>query len=399
MFQNFKTYLNYGRRFTSIWMHNDNQTPLFYVADGKLTNNEIEIINTFHTQSLDELAKRLGKRKHAYLTLSGSGILSKMSKSNSPDDKVLSETFPNIDLKQFYYSIHHEADKVFVSVCRKSMMDSILLEFEEKGIYLTGISIDLLGLKNLIHELPEKNLYPGNYEVLFDDDHIKEINKSSFVKEPRKFEIGNNFIEEPFLVPIGSISNYFSSNENSNLINLENKRSKLSKEKAFFTIILGTGISAILIALLINFLFFSNYYKEIEQLRKNYQTELVRKSQIDKYKKDLARTKSIASSFIDSDESKASFYLNRITSGAPGSILFEKIHFQPLLRKLKQGKELEIENKVLVIQGISMNKSEFSSWLNQLKNLAWVSKLNIADFKNTTENNSFFRLQFKIKDE
>lgn len=399
MFQNFRTYLNYGKRFTSIWMHNDSHTPLFYVTEGKLVNNEIEITNTFHTQSLEELAKRLGKRNHAYLTLSGSGILSKIAKSYGKKDTVLSETFPNIDLKQFYYSLHYQTDKAFVSVCRKSMLDRVLMEFEEKGIYLTGVSIDLLGIKNLIHELPEQNLYPANYEVIIEGEHIKEINQCSFEKETRKFEIGNNSIEEPFLVPIGSFGDYFSSNEHSNLNVLESERSKLFKEKAFFRVILRLGISAILIALVINFLFFSSYYNEIEQMRQNYQIELIRKSQIDKNKKGLARSKSIASSFMDSEVSKASFYLNRITSGAPESILFEKIHYQPLERKLKQGKELEIEDNSLILHGKSFKKSEFSDWIKHLQSVDWVYELNIIDFKNTSENNSFFKLQLKIKDE
>ena len=279
------------------------------------------------------------------------------------------------------------------------MLDNIIKEFEEKGIYITGISIDLLGLKSLIPNIHPNRIYPGNYEVFIHNGEINEINLCSSETKSPKTEFGGETIEASFLVPIAGFSNYFTSNEHSNLTNSERERSNFSRDKTIFKIILSSGISAILIALLINFLFFSSYYNELEQLRQDYQTELIRKSQIEKNKIALRKSRLIASSILGSKDSKVSFYLNRITSSAPKSVLFENYHFQPLIKTLKQGKELEIEDKVLIIQGRTKDKAGFSDWLKQLQAFSWISDLNIEDFRNTSGPNSFFKVKLKIEDE
>lgn len=400
MVKNLRTYLNYGKRFTSIWMDRDNESLTIYMAEGRLVNNEIEIFETFETRNIQELVKKTGKRKHAYLILTGSGILTKSIDSNIPNEKALAHTFPNIDSKLFYYTIHQQGDKKYVSVCRKSTLEDVLQKFETKGIYFTGISIDILSLSNILTNIPKKAIHPGKYQVGIGDDIIEEIIPDSSKKEVNPISIGNKKFTESFLVPIGAFGNYFSSCENSNLKILEKQRANLFKEKSLFGILLITGISVILGALLINFFFFSSYYKEIQILRENYQTELTRKSLLDKNREALAKSRLIASSVINSENSKVSFYLNRITADSPRSIVFNDIQFQPLLRNLKQDNVVEVDEKKIIIHGLSSDKEKFSEWLQGIQEYDWVSDINITDFNNNTTNHqSLFGIQLKIPNE
>ena len=102
---------------------------------------------------------------------------------------------------------------------------------------------------------------------------------------------------------------------------------------------------------------------------------------------------------ISSSSSKVSFYTDAITYSMPKTVLLNEMNFQPLLKDIKENKELVYIKKLIIVSGVSTDSKVFSTWLEALEDFNWIEKIDITAYDYTEQDASIFSLKIYMSDE
>ena len=151
--------------------------------------------------------------------------------------------------------------------------------------------------------------------------------------------------------------------------------------------------------LLVNFVFFNHYFNKVNELKQVYEINQTSKSQIIKLNESVSKKQKMVDDLLKSNDSKTSFYSNQIMKSLPFSILLSEFNYQPLLKRIKTEKEIELENNIITVSGTSSDSEVFSSWINKLEQKNWITKVDIIDYGSTSSNTSDFIIKIVLTDE
>ena len=81
----------------------------------------------------------------------------------------------------------------------------------------------------------------------------------------------------------------------------------------------------------------------------------------------------------------------------PETILFSQINYQPLLKKVRKDKPVNIDAHLILLQGESVNGDRFADWINTLEKREWVAKVLITNYSDLSRTRSTFEVMLKLK--
>ena len=102
---------------------------------------------------------------------------------------------------------------------------------------------------------------------------------------------------------------------------------------------------------------------------------------------------------LKTNESKSSFYVNEIIHSLPTTVLLKELDYQPLQKRIKADKKIELDENTIVISGSSNSSEIFSNWISQLGKMEWVFKVDIINYGLDSKTVSDFTIKIKLKND
>lgn len=396
MFAKLQSYLNYGTAFCSVEVSFVSGGEKLFAVTAKKKNEEFVALEFIDSSSFSELAEGLSKGQHCFLTINTDKVLIKEVSFDPDNQKVLAKAFPSLSISDFFYEILKTKDKCFVAVTRKDYVMGILAEAEKQKMEILGFSLGFLNVSLLTPLLNEKEVITSRHKISTDSDSI--VSFENFKGSSVDYLIDNIQIPSSYLIGLSGLFKY---DPHSNLIssNSQEKNKNLIiafKEKVFFRLGKFSAVGFLLVLLLINFFVFNGYFKEKQSLGERVQLLENQKQNFTSKAEKIQAKQQLADNILKSGSSKSSFFINRLVSGKPSTVLFNQTQYQPLLKSIRSNKKIAYTKKEIVIHGESSDKKSFSNWMEVLEKKDWITKVTVLAYGISKNNNSNFAIRISI---
>ncbi|WP_418637454.1 PilN domain-containing protein [Winogradskyella sp.] len=372
---------------------------VLYALKLKKSNNELIMHQQELFDSREALYTHLKNQRHVYLIINNNQVLlKKITNETNDTETIIKSAFPNIKFSDFYCEILHTKKHYFVAICRKKYIDSIIKEYQLKGIYIIGFSLQNLAIQPLLTYTNQSEIQTSNSSLTFKDNCLQDIIKQKENLE-ENLTINNLTISSNYVLGLGGILSYFYTaiNNHSNYKNHTRELQKQYKNYRFYSVGLRIALGLIFSILLINFIFFSKAHSQMVALNSelltnsNYKGTLIQLQ--DRVNKKLELTKSISSL----NASKTAWYFNDIGKSVPSAMQLSLIDFQPLLNTIKNDKEIRVETQKITVKGVANDNDSFSNWITNLEIKEWVEKIVVISFGKGNETVSEFEFVIHMK--
>lgn len=402
MASSFVSYWNYGKKYCGIEYRSSlNEGLNFSILSAIKKKGEFEIETSFQATDPEKCARKLPKNQHAYLCITGNNVLLKSTEMTGPDVKVVSAAFPNLDLNDFYFEILPASIGSIVALCRREQVHHIIASFAEQNIRVVGFSLGFASVQNLLGIIKQNEIFLSTYSIIIKEKKIVSFKKEEKEQAEANYTIGDTNISSRFLLSLSAIFNYSGGTIYSQS-NFDEKNLQLKKEhhqKIFFRKGLATAVVLLLSMLLINFLIFSSYYAELQQMSGRHSVEISQKQAYDRKFLELNEKEKIMENIFNNSNSRSSFFLNRLINEKPSSVLLNEYTYQPLQKKIKDKEPISLETNLIRIAGESKNEEDFSNWIKNLEKNPWIVEVKVSDFGYSSPGISEFHLTLKLNDD
>ncbi len=398
MISKLTTYLQYGNRFCGIEHTTKKGTPIIVSHILKKKKTEVIVENNFEAHTVQEIVGKLPKKQHAVLVINNENVLSKTVTSEQKDNlKLVYKAFPNINLNEFYFEVSHQSSTHFISLCRKEHVDALIEEYENNGISIINISLGNTLISSILNFISTDDISTSNAVITLDAHGIEHIEKTDDV-ELKYYDInGLRASNEDVLSLSGALQSALGNNNSET--NFEARKQSLLKTyeaSRFFNQFLKFAGIFILMLLSMNFLFFNHYYNEVNVLKQTSQVNQNTRQKIISLSESVGKKQKMVDDILKSNASKSSFYINAIITSTPSSVLLTSLSYQPLERRIKIDKKIELRHNTIVIVGDSNDKTAFFEWINSLESKDWVKNAKITDYGDVSKSKSTFGLKIHI---
>lgn len=394
-----KSFLRYGTTYYSIEITTNASNELYYKTVAKRSKNEFIDLNFEVSSSIDEVTEGISKNQHCHLIINTEKVLIKEAEIDKGDKTILAKTFPSLQLEDFYYEILRTSSKSFISICRKDYVHELISLFENQNVQILSFHLGYTSVNNVVPYLSKQSIKLPTTEILLEENEIYSVLSKS--NEAETYGLGDIEVNSKFLISISGLFYYLTSpsqiSKNSGRQNSLLKKNYF--EKNFFKKGIGIGVALLLIIMLTNLVLYTSYFKKAGVLREEVAIVKNQNLLIKQKQESIDEKEKIITNLLYSGNSKSSFYINRITTSKPTSILFNSIVFQPLTRTIRPDKKIDYSSNTIRVSGQSNEKLAFSNWVEGLEQLDWIETLTILSYGSNSTSINSFEISLKITDD
>ena len=318
------------------------------------------------------------------LTIEGKGVLHKFVET-SIDKIKLRNIIPNIKEEDFYVNYTPNEVGTWVSIIRKDLVSKIL---EEKGLLIDNIVDLYLGptgvqwLTEMSNELPA---FVGGSELTYKSNQLESIRKSSGGHLKNRFIFGVDLEFNKHLAFIGALVCF--SKRNSNHKNETwSKNNKTLKDKKVFQnsvkLTLGVLLFVFMGNMVLNQILNSTYNEKAALALKH--SDLVNQAVALQEEEELKR-EFIQKLGLEVNPQFAVFS-DEIGETVPQSIQLSKLIVNPLKKAIRKKKLIEFNNEIIEIGGFCKSSQVCNEWVQELRTLSWIKKIELVEFKFNKDN-------------
>lgn len=399
MFSQLQSYWLYGGTYCSIEVSSKEGQDVFYRTTAKQKKGEFTSIKFYQTKTLISVTEQLSKGQHTYLIVNSDKVLIKEVPTDENVQTMVANAFPSLSLQDFYFEVIELQNTSMISVCRKDYVESLLSEFKKMDIIVLGFQ---LGFQPLIHIIPflkDKTVNAGNYHLSLRSGQIVSYSKG--IQQETYYEIGDEQVSSNYLLSLGGLFNYTSKSISrpSNINAYNQELLKYYSQRNFFKKASRIGVVLILLLLLINFLIFNFYYSKYSKLSAVVEMRENQEAINEVKLKDIQRKEQLIENIFNSGSSKSSYYINRIVLSKPETILFDQFIYQPIDRTIRPDKPILYESNIIVINGQSNEKNNFSTWIQKLEKFDWIHTVTVINYSNENKSTDKFEIQIEINND
>ena len=346
--------------------------------------------------STAQLYEQLDNKHPIALNITGKGILHKKIPASIQAPKaIIPQILPGAKAQDFYFQhVPTGDDQQYVSIIRRSTLDQVLQEFGAKNYHIVSVSLGGFSLATL-HPMVEKKqaqLFDiGGYQLAFSGDDLMTCQKNTFLKKgDRAITIGNTQIMEGLALPFAEALRFYLSDESLVQVPAITTHKQEWHHRQFFQTAKWAVLGSLLGILLINFLLFSHFATQNNQLHSQVQQHQSALSQLETLQQKLQAQEAFLKQSGGIQQSKTSFYADRIASTLPDKVHLTKLSIFPLIAdKSSKKKALRFEQNVLMVEGTCDKSTRLNEWLKVLKAQEWVEKVTTKHYGQEGENGVF----------
>ncbi|WP_179317212.1 hypothetical protein [Winogradskyella undariae] len=393
-------YFEYGNHFCGIEHYSNNGRDILQLCLLKQSKNELNIELAAKVETIEQASKKLSKNQHVVLIINTDKVLSKTIESEQNDAlKIVYKAFPNINLDDFYFEVLTENNTHFISLCRIDYIEPILKKYTEQNIHIIDISFGNTIISSVKSFIDSSTIHTSNAITIIKDSYIVQI---------KKHEVEHNIYNiNGLTLPNDQILSFSAAlqsvlNNSVTKTNFAEKKTSLTKNFKhvhFFSQFLKFGGLFVLVLLLANFFFFNHYFNKVNDLKQVSKINQSTKAQILKLDEIVSKKQKKVDDLLKSNGSKSSFYSDRIMQSLPQSILLSEFNYQPLLKRIKADKTIELEQNSISVSGVSSDSDAFSNWIALLEQDYWIDKVEIIDYGTTSSYLSDFSIKIVLINE
>lgn len=401
MIEQIKTYLKFGNRFYGVELTQVNGANKYYGIVLKKKSKQLKIETHFEASDIETLKTHIPKGKPISLVINTDSVLTKkvQGKSNAAL-KLAHLAFPNIKIEDFYYETISQGKNHFVSICRKSYVDELLQDYALKQISVIDFTLGSLIISSIVDFVETDAIQTSKSLISVDNSQIIDIS-SDVLSHEKTYNINGLEVSNNQVLGFTAALNLVLKDQQiqSSYTDTKTQLNNTFKQKQFANQFLKIGLSCLFIILLINFLFFNHYYKEVNTLRETSQLLESSKAKMVYLNEKVQKTEKMLDDVLESSTSKSSYYIDVIINKLPESILLKELNYQPLIKKIKENKVIENHKNTILISGQSNESITFSQWISQLESLKWIQSVEILSFEDLTKSSSRFTIKLNMKDD
>lgn len=344
-----------------------------------------------------KIAEKWDTKLPFFLVINSNQVIQKEVLGVEPsDEKLLHKSFPNTNWDEFYYEIWRLKTKSVIAIARKLYVNTLLEDYENQKISIAGISLGVCSIADIIAYTDESELYTNHQSISKEET---QIISASVLESAITYTINDLQIENRQLLSFSGILRLILNNtlNTGSIISYSDQLYNDYNQKTFFNKGIKIMVGIVLGILLLNFVFFTHYYKLAQE---SSEILLVNKSSIEDVSKIKQRiiVKEEKVKGIDGRmTSRSSLIINEITSKVPSSILLTELTFNPLEKKIKAEEQILTKDKVISISGTTIANASFTKWVEDIEKLNWVDKVLITHFGKDENNETTFSINLTLK--
>ena len=398
MFEKLHTYLLFGDTYCGI-EHNSNYAIEAILLQKK--KSELVISDSFDGKTIEEIAVQLPKKQHAFLIVNNDEVLSRFIESNeSENNRLLFNAFPNLTINDFYYEISSNENFHNISICRKLMVDKLIETYNKHHITIVGFSLGN-SITSVVNDFIDAPTYYTSNALLTKENNV--ITGIELVDDlPKKsYSINGLEVENSKLLNFSGALSYIlkSKPTTSNFEKEEIGLLKDFKQKRFFSQFFMFGLGFILLILLANFFFFNSYYESVETMKQDSQVNNSQKATLLKLKVATDEKQKTVDDILKNSSSRSSFYIDAISNSLPNTIQLSALEYQPITKRIKKNKAVQLVEDVISISGISTDSDLFSDWIQTLESFDWIVNVTVINYGSQSKGTSDFSLKINMSHE
>ncbi len=391
-----KTYLQYGSTFYGVAHSSVQGRDTLHAFGLKKKRDAFKPISQEQVEDIEGLRAALPKVAHLSLVVNNDQVLiKKIPRGAGEDAKKLRQAFPNLRQQDFYYQIY-EGTHSFVAICRRDHIDGIMQKYEEAGFSVVDCTLGPFVLDVVLPLFTENTIVLPGLELQLQEGQIEELRKGQY--EERTYHLDEEGLKSSDLLPFSSIIHQFAPSQRLT-DNLEERVSAVKQQylqKRFFGLFFKGALAFLFVVLLLNFLLFSHYNSEVEVLREAFQVNEVNKEKILKLKEEVDRKKKMVNDMMASASSKSSFYFDRVVADMPSTVTLDKMEYQPVRKRIKDGEAIAVDANRILVAGVSIDSEKYGKWYDMLESMEWVEGITITEYSDTGGSKTNFTLLLLI---
>ncbi|HTF04829.1 MAG TPA: PilN domain-containing protein [Bacteroidia bacterium] len=372
---------------------------LYHFVLLKRSGHKIAIVKTGSgLLSLEEILEQIGKAIPVVLVLTGKGIVHRLvpADPDAPVHVLLSKVLPNAVLNEFYVgAVPSSGHSHMVSVIRASVAVRIC---EETAVLLSVIACrlgpvvvqDILALV----DGERKEMWCGNHRIEFDADRISSITYSENVEEHREYKIGGESVSgETVIAFAGAFSGMMNSGDElkTGIARLAGAREEFL-QRSLFRSGLKISLALVLMTLLANYFFFSQYWNRKNEL----ESELLEQGNVIAELNQLNQRVESKTVFLNEtgllNRSSYAWCADQLAHSMPHGIQLTRMNFSPRIKIAKED-SIGFDSDRLEISGRCEESLVLNQWLQQLKSKKWILNVSIQSY---TQNRAPATGEFKL---
>ncbi|NAS32041.1 hypothetical protein GTQ40_13730 [Flavobacteriaceae bacterium R38] len=397
MFNTIRKHIKDGNVFTGVEYLSEHDIHKLFCVQLSKKKNELHLINTCKTETVEELSLQLKKNHPLFITINTSQVISKFVAAKTDNElAIVHKAFPNIDLDDFYYEISSIKNNSLISICRKEQVDTVLAAFIAKKMEIIGFSLAFHQIYQVEKFIDDDIIFSNKVLVKNEDTVFTDAKNADAVYNINGIEVQSDFILS-FSAALTHFLNgpVLGSNFRERIITLKNE----FYQKRFFHLFSKSFGMILLGVLLINFFFFNHYFQKVEELKQTIAINSSNKEKLLKLDEVVSKKEKLVNDIISSSSSRSSMYLDQTASLLPETLLLTGMNYQPIQKKIKKDKPILFETDVLEIEGHARDSGDFSEWIETIEKLKWVSELSVEGYGYENSSTSSFKVVISIENE
>jgi Tfp pilus assembly protein PilN len=359
--------------------------------------------------SFNEVQQLLDSKTPLILIINGKGIVHRKVSSSENDTPatLLNKLLPNAHVEDFVIQkTPVNTTEVFVSVIRLNVLTDLIQELVKNK--LTNITACFLGPFVITTLLPllsndqinNEQLLISNFRLQIREQQITSIETITDGTN-EQLRIGEDLLPQQLVIPFAGALSYFTGNTddvfNSVLLN-ELKEEFHQKQK--FELRGWILLVATFIILIINYLFFNNYWSKNKEMNAQLELTQVAMQRYEKLKTEFDQKKQFLEQNGLLENSRTSYYADQLSKELPASMQFTGLEIHPLKKKKtgEDDKGFLFENKLIRVTGNCQRNTELNEWMKKIKKQNWVEDVVLSNYKqDNAKENGFFLVEIKLK--
>ncbi|MGH1387338.1 hypothetical protein [Kordia sp.] len=349
----------------------------YYLLTIHKKKDDFTVGKCLETTSLDVVYKESQSKHPLLVHFSGVGILhKKVVRAANYRKKLLFKGNPD----DFYFYELHQDEHIFVSMCRKKMLDKHIAQFEAKKYHILDIAIGPFITYALRSFLSEKNIVSNQTKLVLSQDKLTdfEINTAS---EEEQYIIEDLKFNGKDIALFAMVIQYHVQEE---VLSMET--SFLTQNRTGYTFFNATkAVGVIGLVLLLSAILFGHFtlekYQDVLAEKKAFTAKIAEASNtvalLEKEKKNKETIVATSGLFHPKFLTQ---YFYEIGNSVEKNIKLSEINITPLTKKMRDDKEVQFYKKQIHVKGITSNDSDFNHWITILTEKEWVQKIDIEAY-------------------
>ncbi|MBC8756048.1 hypothetical protein H2O64_15325 [Kordia sp. YSTF-M3] len=340
--------------------------------------NEFSVGKRFESNKIEAIFKEIESKYPVLLHFSGVGILNKsVERVANYKQKLLFKSNPD----DFYFYELHQEQTIFVSMCRKKIIDAYLEQFSVKKYHVLDIAIGPFVNYVLRPFLSNQTIISNLSSITLSQNDSIDFEVLDEVNDNTLYQIEDLMFTHKEIALFAMILQYHIQEE---AIQLE--APFLQKNKTDFTYYKATklagitGVFMLLLGILLGHFLLNQYQTkvaneqaivaEVKEIQENIQ--LLTKQKYDK-------EEIIATSGLFNPKFLTSYFYD-IGNSVDKHTKLSSMAITPVTKKMRADTEVAFFKNQIHVEGLANNDTDFEQWIARLNEKLWVKKTEIEAY-------------------